>query len=119
MSDTRGLDPYLLEQLPTLPGTAVAFLKLCDDPQAGVADVAKVAERDPALLARVLQVANSPYYGTREPITDVVRAAAILGLRNLKLIGVGFAIVGDLWAQSDASTTLPPSSQRNPRYRPR
>ncbi|MDW3176460.1 MAG: HDOD domain-containing protein [Acidimicrobiia bacterium] len=106
MSDADGLDPYLLEQLPTLPGTAVAFLRLCDDPHAGVAEVAKVAERDPALLARVLQVANSPFYGTREPITDVVRAGAILGLRNLKLIGVGFAIVGDLWAQSDASKTL-------------
>jgi len=106
MIDDRGIDPYLLEQLPTLPGTAVAFLRLCDDPHVGVADVAKVAERDPALLARVLQVANSPYYGTREPITDVVRAAAILGLRNLKLIGVGFAIVGDLWGQAEASKTL-------------
>lgn len=106
MTDPSGLDPLLLEQLPTLPGTAVAFLKLCDDPTAGVADVARVAERDPALLARVLQVANSPFYGTREPITDVVRAAAILGLRNLKLIGVGFAIVGDLWEQADASPTL-------------
>ena len=73
---TAGVDPYLLEQLPTLPGTAVAFLRLCDDPTAGVADVAKVAARDPALLARILQVANSPYYGTREPIADVVRASA-------------------------------------------
>lgn len=106
MTNTSGLDPLLLEQLPTLPGTAVAFLRLCDDPTVGVADVARIAQRDPALLARILQVANSPFYGTREPITDVVRAAAILGLRNLKLIGVGFAIVGDLWAHSDASPTL-------------
>jgi len=106
MTDTTKLDPYLLQQLPTLPGTAVAFLRLCDDPDAGVADVARVAERDPALLARIMQVANSPYYGTREPITDVVRASAILGLRNLKLIGVGFAIVGDLWSGADASPAL-------------
>ena len=106
MTDSIELDPYLLQQLPTLPGTAVAFLRLCDDPQAGVADVARVAERDPALLARILQVANSPYYGAREPVTDVVRASAILGLRNLKLIGVGFAIVGDLWSGADASPAL-------------
>lgn len=106
MTDMTQLDPYLLQQLPTLPGTAVAFLRLCDDPHAGVADVARVAERDPALLARILQVANSPYYGAREPISDVVRASAILGLRNLKLIGVGFAIVGDLWSGADASPAL-------------
>lgn len=106
MTTSAGIDPTLLEQLPTLPGTAVAFLKLCDDPHAGVADVARIAERDPALLAKILQVANSPFYGTRQPITDVVRAAAILGLRNLKLIGVGFAIVGDLWTQADASPVL-------------
>ena len=107
--DERGrnaIDPHLLEQLPTLPGTAAAFVRLCDDPQAGVADVAALAQRDPALLARILQVANSPFYAPREPITDGIRAASILGLRNLKLIGVGFAILGDLWSSTSESEPL-------------
>lgn len=44
----RSIDPRLLDQLPTLPGTAVEFLRLCDDPTSGVKDVAQVAQRDPA-----------------------------------------------------------------------
>ena len=100
------LDPHLLEQLPTLPGTAVEFLRICEDPTVGVRDVADVARRDPALLARILQVANSPFYAPREPVTDVTRAAAILGLRSQKMIGVGFAILGDLWSSTARSKAL-------------
>jgi HD-like signal output (HDOD) protein len=103
---SRSIDPRLLDQLPTLPGTAVEFLRLCDDPMSGVKDVAQVAQRDPALLARILQVANSPFYSPREPVTDAVRASAILGLRSLKMIGVGFAILGDLWTSTAKSEQL-------------
>ncbi len=102
----NGIDPRLLDHLPTLPGTAVEFLRLCEDPHSGVVDVAGVAERDPALLARILQVANSPFYSPREPVVDAVRASAILGLRNLKMIGVGFAVLGELWTSFDRSPQL-------------
>lgn len=102
----RSIDPRLLDQLPTVPGTAVEFLRLCDDPTSGVKDVAQVAQRDPALLARLLQVANSPFYSPREPVTDAVRASAILGLSSLKMIGIGFAIVGDLWTSTAKSEQL-------------
>ncbi len=106
MSAVSQIDPRLLEHLPTLPGTAVEFLRLCDDPCAGVRDVAAVAQSDPALMARILQVANSPFYAPREPVVDVARAAAILGLRSLKMIGVGFAILGDLWGSTAKSEQL-------------
>lgn len=103
---TATIDPRLLEQLPTLPGSAVEFVRLCDDPRVGVRDVAEVAHRDPALVARIVQVANSPFYSPREPVTDVTRAAAILGLRSLKMIGVGFAILGELWSSTEQSEQL-------------
>ena len=105
-TSTESLDPRLLEHLPTIPGIAVDFVQLCDDPNAGAKDVAAVAMRDPALMARILQVANSPFYSPREPVVDVGRAAAILGLRSLKMIGVGFAILGELWASDDRSREL-------------
>ncbi len=106
MAQTDTLDPQLMEQLPTLPGVAVDLIAMCEDPTVGVRDVAAVAQRDPALLARILQVANSPFYAPREPVTDVTRAAAILGLRSLKMIGVGFAILGELWSSSTRSEPL-------------
>ncbi|MEM7284786.1 MAG: HDOD domain-containing protein [Actinomycetota bacterium] len=102
----EALDPRLLEHLPTIPGIAVDFVRLCDDPDAGARDVAAVAMRDPALMARILQVANSPFYAPREPVVDVGRATAILGLRSLKMIGVGFAILGELWTSTARSREL-------------
>lgn len=100
------IDPSLIEQLPSLPGVAMEFIRMCDDESVGAADVARIAERDPALLARILQVANSPYYGVREPTTSVVRASAILGLRNLKLLAVGIAVMGELWESSAPSEVV-------------
>jgi len=106
MAATEGvIDPHLIDQLPSLPGVAMEFIRMCDDESVGAADVAQIAQRDPALLSRILQVANSPYYGVREPTTNIVRASAILGLRNLKLLAVGVAVMGELWeagAPSDA-----------------
>lgn len=57
-------------------------------------------------MARILQVANSPFYSPRQPVTDAVRASAILGLRSLKMIGVGFTILGDLWTSTVKSEQL-------------
>lgn len=106
MARTHTLDPQLMQQLPTLPGVAVDLIATCEDPTVGVRDVAAVAQRDPALVARILQVANSPFYAPREPVTDVTRAAAVLGLRGLKMIGVGFAIIGELWSSTTRSEPL-------------
>ncbi len=103
---TAAVDPDLLEQLPTLPGSAIEFVRLCDDPTVGARDVAQAAHRDPALVARIVQVANSPFYSPREPVTDVARAASILGLRSLKMIGVGFAVLGELWGSTVRSEQL-------------
>ncbi len=100
------LEPRLLANLPGLPGTAVEFIRLCEDPDAGMTDVADVVRQDPALMARVLQVVNSATYSPRHPVTDVGRAAAVLGLRNMKMIGIGFAIVGELWSSTARSREL-------------
>ncbi len=97
---------YALERLPSLPGSTIEFIRLCDDPSAGARDVARAANPDPGLVTRIMQVANSPFYAPREPVTDVTRAAAILGLRALKMIGVGFAVLGDLWSNVVPSEAL-------------
>jgi HD-like signal output (HDOD) protein len=42
--------------------------------------IAAVIANEPAIYARVLRVANSPYYGQTRSITSVKRALAVLGL---------------------------------------
>jgi diguanylate cyclase (GGDEF)-like protein len=97
----------LEDHLPSLPGVAVALLELCDSPTAGILDVAEVASYDPALVARILQVANSSFYALPEPVTDLNRAAVVLGMRNLKMVALGFAVVGSLWQGLDPEGPVP------------
>lgn len=92
------LDPSLLDQLPALPAVALDLLRLADDPDASVAAGAAIVERDPALLASVMQTANSPIFAPRNAVVDAVRAVSVVGLRNLTLMGVGFAVLDDLWS---------------------
>lgn len=44
-----------------------------------VADVVELVEHDPGVVARVLRIANSAYYGQRAEITVVRRAVVVLG----------------------------------------
>ncbi len=52
---------------------------LCN-PEVDGRDVAGLIRSEPALYARVLRVANSPYYGQSRAITSIERALPLLGL---------------------------------------
>lgn len=71
------------ENLPVLPQVASAVLKLADDPNASAKNLEKLIERDPALAAKTLRVANSSYYGLSN-ISTIARAISILGLNTIR-----------------------------------
>ena len=52
---------------------------LCN-PEVGSREVAALVGKEPALYARVLRVANSPYYGQSRSITTIDRALVVLGV---------------------------------------
>ncbi len=51
---------------------------LCN-PQVRAREIAALIQTEPALCARVLRVANSPYYGNARSVTTVERALVLLG----------------------------------------
>lgn len=74
--------------LPAAPTTYLAISKMLDNPNAGVADVVRVVEREPTLCAKLLQIANSAFFGLPRAVTSINQAATYLGtlaLRNLAL----------------------------------
>jgi HD-like signal output (HDOD) protein len=74
--------------LPTAPTTYLAISKALADPNCAIADVARIVEREPALCAKVLQVANSAFFGLPRTVSSVSQAATYLGtlaLRDLAL----------------------------------
>lgn len=74
------------KDLPTIPATASAVLQSIDDPNASAASLARIIERDVSLTARVLAVANSPFYGLLRKVSTVELALVILGLSAVKEI---------------------------------
>lgn len=65
---------------PPLPQTLVEALDLLDDPdQIQVKSVTQLVERDPIVVARLLQVVNSAYYGMRREVSSARQAVTLLG----------------------------------------
>jgi len=79
------------ENLPVLPEVVINVLSLLDQPSVRAKDVEKAIERDAGIAAKVLRVANSPYYfGANAP--TVSRAISVLGLNAVRslVVSVGF-----------------------------
>jgi len=81
-----------VNSLPTLPDTAIRLIELAKNENYSVAEVEGVVKSDPALAARVLKVANSPFYGFLGRISSIEHATSLLGINELKNIFVASAM---------------------------
>ncbi|HPF69601.1 MAG TPA: HDOD domain-containing protein [Candidatus Krumholzibacteria bacterium] len=70
-------------ELATLPSVVVALLDLLKDTSTSAVQVQAVLERDPAMTANVLKLANSAFYGARRTIATVRSALVMLGNRSI------------------------------------
>ncbi|MEM8925086.1 MAG: GGDEF domain-containing protein [Actinomycetota bacterium] len=102
--------------LGTLAPVAMKVIQLVEDPDSSMADLANAIKVDPALTARLLRLANSAQYAQRSEVTNIERAAALLGLHTIKLISLGFTLVSGMtgggvdtariWRRSIAGSVL-------------
>jgi len=76
------------EELPTLPEILFQILRILDDPDSGASDLAEVVRLDAPLTARILRLANSPYYSTRGDMADIHRCIAVLGYRTIRQVAI-------------------------------
>jgi len=91
-----------LNQLPTMPAIASAVLQTMENADVNGVVLAKLIERDAALTARVLAVANSPFYGFSRKITTVELALVLLGLSTIKEIIISLILQG-IFAKTQSS----------------
>ena len=72
-----------LGRLPTLPEAATRAMTIAKDPNSSMAQLAAVIERDPALAAGILKLANSPLYRRSSWAVDSLKNAVVrLGERE-------------------------------------
>jgi HD-like signal output (HDOD) protein/GGDEF domain-containing protein len=79
-------------QLYSLPAVAVEVLELTSDPTADAPRLKECIEKDPALTTRILRVVNSSLFGLSQGVSDLNQALALLGMKPLKLLVLGFSL---------------------------
>ena len=72
--------------LPSVPRIYAELSELMATGTASAADAAHVVERDIAMAAKVLQLANCAYFGRRTPVASVPDAVAYLGVDALRAL---------------------------------
>lgn len=83
-----------LDQLPSLPDIYWQLVRATENPDTSIADIAKLVERDPAMSVKVLQLANSAYFGLPQKTESIARAVTYLGVENLKGLLVAAHVFG-------------------------
>jgi putative nucleotidyltransferase with HDIG domain len=72
--------------LPSVPRLYLELTEVMRSGTAGAADAARVIQGDTAMAAKVLQLANSAYFGRRSPVSSITEAVAYLGLEALRAL---------------------------------
>jgi len=88
-------------QLPALPTIAVEVASLIDNPQTSVSKLTSVISADQVLTAKVLKIANSPFYGFQKKISTLDFAIMVLGFDSLKEILISISLISAFKKKQD------------------
>lgn len=92
-SDQDFRNRLLLAKLPTIPIILLKLLELCQDENAGMAELAKLIENDVGMSARVLNVANSAAYHRDGRKVGLLQALNVLGSDQIKTLVISESIL--------------------------
>lgn len=88
------------EDLPTLPVVIAKLIETINDDRSSASDVKKIMERDPAISARVLKLANSAFYGLRYRVDNLQRAIVVLGFETVRMLALSTTVLDLFTARS-------------------
>lgn len=94
-------------ELPSIPAIAVEVMRLTQDPQCTLGQLARTIGGDPALSIKLLQLANSSLFSLGQEVTSLQRATILLGLKAVKLMSLSFSLVEALPRASEGSFDAP------------
>lgn len=86
------LENIEVNKLPSFPHVLVKLLEACQRPDASLAGLAQLIDKDTGLSAKVIHAANSPLYGLRNPVRSLERTLVVLGLDTIKTIAIASAV---------------------------
>ncbi len=89
------LKPFInkIHKLPTLPVIAREILSLDKDPLLSIDKLTSIVERDPAISAKIISTANSPFFSSLNQPANLNDAIMRIGFNTVKSIAVGISIL--------------------------
>ena len=97
------MDQQLLQRikncktLPAIPSLPLQVLQMCRDESADCQKMADTISKDPSFVAKLLNVANSSFYGgARHKVTTVTQAVTLLGMNSIATLAFCFSLYRDL-----------------------
>ena len=83
-----------IKKLPTQPIIFEKVLETIDDPKSSATILQETIKNDQSITAKVLNMANSAYYGYSKHVGDLSRAIVILGFDMVKNIALSVSVFG-------------------------
>ena len=75
-----------IDRLPSLPEVYTELVEAVGNPATNLRDLAKIVERDAAIAAKLMQLANSAFFGLRGEVSSISDAISFLGLETLRYL---------------------------------
>lgn len=85
-----------LGKLPSVPRTYLAITRAAARPDTPLDDITAIVEQDMALVAKILQIVNSAYFGRPQSLTSIRQAVQYLGIECIKGLSVAGQVFGTL-----------------------
>jgi len=100
------LDSYLKDEklrglagkmrtLPSFPTLYIDIMREIESPNSSIQGIANVVAKDPAITAKILQVANSAAMGLPEKISDPAEAVQQLGMTTVRSLALSAQVYGN------------------------
>lgn len=101
------------ESIPTLPGLYIILNKLIEE-DADVDKISSIIQEDPAISSKVLQIANSAYFGAKTgSVKKAIMNLGLVNIRNIVLTSEIFELVPNnskekelLWVHSSLTNQI-------------
>lgn len=83
-----------IERLPSLSPVVTEIMSIIDSGEVDIDTLEKKIYQDQVLTARILRIANSPFYGFSGKITSAKEACVVLGLYTIRNIAITATALG-------------------------
>ncbi len=90
----EALEKIILEtiDIPSLPPVAMKVLQLVSNDNSSLNELEETLSKDQSFSARLLRIANSPYYGKNRSVDSIGKAIILIGFNTMKSLVVAASL---------------------------